>query len=185
VFHPIEYCEHPLLYLPGTGLDSQETDISGSFKQNLGSNCQSRWGSHLGSWVPRRPICTDHLVDCKGWASRLQKRHRFWDRHLFRLQTSGHFPCQRRGVPLKGLWLPDQVREPDCRDHSMQVRVQTAEATHLLGQALFQAFIFSHEAGLKGRPLWTFTASRELACREYSDHWDSGKRWTPRTDDKG
>jgi hypothetical protein len=24
VFHPIDDCEHPLLYLPGTGIDSQE-----------------------------------------------------------------------------------------------------------------------------------------------------------------
>jgi hypothetical protein len=30
----------------------------------------------------------------------------------------------------------------------VQVSAQTAKATHLLGQALFQAFIFSQEAGL-------------------------------------
>jgi hypothetical protein len=35
VFHPIDGCEHPLLYLPGTGKASQETAISGSFQQNL------------------------------------------------------------------------------------------------------------------------------------------------------
>jgi hypothetical protein len=28
-----------------------------------------------------------------------QKPQSFWGRSLFRLQTSGHFPCQRRGVP--------------------------------------------------------------------------------------
>jgi hypothetical protein len=28
VFHPIDDCEHPLLYLPGTGLASQDTAIS-------------------------------------------------------------------------------------------------------------------------------------------------------------
>jgi hypothetical protein len=32
---PINDCEHPLLYLPGTGIASQETAISGSFQQNL------------------------------------------------------------------------------------------------------------------------------------------------------
>jgi hypothetical protein len=37
VFHPIDDCEHPLLYLPGTGKTSQETAISGSFQQNLAS----------------------------------------------------------------------------------------------------------------------------------------------------
>ena len=34
VFHPIDDCEHPLLYLPGTGIASQ-TAISGSCQQNL------------------------------------------------------------------------------------------------------------------------------------------------------
>jgi hypothetical protein len=39
VFHPIAHCEHPLLCLPGTGIASQETAISGSFQQNLASVC--------------------------------------------------------------------------------------------------------------------------------------------------
>jgi hypothetical protein len=56
------------------------------------------------------------------------------------------------------------------RDQSVQVSMQTAEATQLLGQALFQAFIFSQEAGLNTRPLCTFHARGELACREYSEH---------------
>jgi hypothetical protein len=30
VFHPIDDCEHPFLYLPGTGIASQERAISGS-----------------------------------------------------------------------------------------------------------------------------------------------------------
>ena len=30
VFYPIDDCEHPLLYLPGTGIASYETAISGS-----------------------------------------------------------------------------------------------------------------------------------------------------------
>jgi hypothetical protein len=32
VFHPIADCEHPLLCLPGPGIASQETAISGSFQ---------------------------------------------------------------------------------------------------------------------------------------------------------
>jgi hypothetical protein len=39
VFHPIDDCEHPLLCLLGPGIVSQETAISGSFQQNLGSVC--------------------------------------------------------------------------------------------------------------------------------------------------
>jgi hypothetical protein len=43
VFHPIDDCEHPLLYLPCTGKASQETAISGSFQQNLAGICNSVW----------------------------------------------------------------------------------------------------------------------------------------------
>ena len=35
MFHPIDDCEHPLLCLPGTGLASQETAVTGSLQQNL------------------------------------------------------------------------------------------------------------------------------------------------------
>ena len=60
---------------------------------------------------------------------------------------------------------------PGCLiEQSVQVRVQIAEATHLLRKALFQAFIFSQETGLNTRPLCTFTARKELVCRQYSDH---------------
>jgi hypothetical protein len=41
MFHPIDDCEHPLLYLPGTGLASHETAIPGSFQQNLAGMCNS------------------------------------------------------------------------------------------------------------------------------------------------
>ena len=35
VFHTMDDCEHPLLYLPGTGRAPQETAISGSCQQAL------------------------------------------------------------------------------------------------------------------------------------------------------
>jgi hypothetical protein len=41
VFHPIDDCEHLLLYLPGTSIASQDTAISGSFQQNLADICNS------------------------------------------------------------------------------------------------------------------------------------------------
>jgi hypothetical protein len=41
------------------------------------------------------------------------------------------------------------------------MRELTAEAMHLLGQALFWAFIFSQESGLKARPLCTFSLQEE------------------------
>jgi hypothetical protein len=39
VFHPIDDCDHPLLYLPGTGITSQGRTISGSCQQNLAGIC--------------------------------------------------------------------------------------------------------------------------------------------------
>jgi hypothetical protein len=53
MFHPIADCERPLLCLPGTGIASQETAISGSFKQNLAVVCNgvSVWRLITG-WVP-------------------------------------------------------------------------------------------------------------------------------------
>ena len=47
VFHLIHDCEHPLLYLPGTGIVSQETAISGFFQQDLkevSTNWDHLWG---------------------------------------------------------------------------------------------------------------------------------------------
>jgi hypothetical protein len=35
VFHPIDNCEHSLLYFPGTGIASHEIAISGSLQQIL------------------------------------------------------------------------------------------------------------------------------------------------------
>jgi hypothetical protein len=45
VIHPIANCEHPLLCLPGPGVVSHETAISGYFQQNLASLCNgvSNW----------------------------------------------------------------------------------------------------------------------------------------------
>jgi hypothetical protein len=53
VFHSIDDCEHPLLYLPGTGLASQERAMSGFCKQNLSGICNSVWvwWLYMG-WIP-------------------------------------------------------------------------------------------------------------------------------------
>jgi hypothetical protein len=49
VFHPIDDCEHPLLNLPGTGIASQETAISGSCQQNLA-------GIRMGNKIPMEGV---------------------------------------------------------------------------------------------------------------------------------
>ena len=43
VFHPIDYCEPPLLDLLDTDIASQETAISVSFQQSLAGICNSVW----------------------------------------------------------------------------------------------------------------------------------------------
>ena len=54
MFHPIDDCEHPLLYLPGPGIASQETAISGSCQQNLAGICNSVWVRWLiMGWISR------------------------------------------------------------------------------------------------------------------------------------
>ena len=54
VFHLIDDCEHPLLYLPGTGIASYETAITGSLQQNLSGICNSVWVWWLiMGWIPR------------------------------------------------------------------------------------------------------------------------------------
>jgi hypothetical protein len=54
VFHPIDDCEHPLLYLPGIGIASYETAISGSLQQNLAGICNNVWVWWLiMGWIPR------------------------------------------------------------------------------------------------------------------------------------
>jgi hypothetical protein len=53
VFHPIDDCEHPLLYLPGIDIASQKRAISGSCQQNLSGICNSVWVWWLYmEWIP-------------------------------------------------------------------------------------------------------------------------------------
>ena len=54
VFHSIDEREHPLLYLPGTSIASQEIAISVSCQQNLVSIYNSVWVWWLFmGWIPR------------------------------------------------------------------------------------------------------------------------------------
>jgi hypothetical protein len=46
-------CEHPLLYLPGTGIASNKTAIPGSLHQNLAVICNNVWVWWLiMGWIP-------------------------------------------------------------------------------------------------------------------------------------
>jgi hypothetical protein len=53
VFHLIDDCEHPLLYLLRPGIASFETAITGSLQQNLSGICNSVWVWWLiMGWIP-------------------------------------------------------------------------------------------------------------------------------------
>ena len=53
MFHLINDCEHPLLYLPGTGIASYKTAIPGSLHQKLAGICSSVWVWWLiMGWIP-------------------------------------------------------------------------------------------------------------------------------------
>jgi hypothetical protein len=53
VLHSINDCEHPLLYLTGTGIASQKIAILGSCQQNLVGICNSVWvGWLFMEWIP-------------------------------------------------------------------------------------------------------------------------------------
>jgi hypothetical protein len=57
VFHLIDDCERPLLYLPGTGIASYDTAIPGSLQQNLAGICNSVWVWWLiMGWIPVRGL---------------------------------------------------------------------------------------------------------------------------------
>jgi hypothetical protein len=54
VLCPMDNCEHPLLYLPGTDKGPQETAISGSCQQALVGICHSVWIWWLFmGWIPK------------------------------------------------------------------------------------------------------------------------------------
>jgi hypothetical protein len=53
VFHLLDDCEHPLLYLPGPGIALYETAIPGSLHQNLAGICNRVWVWWLiMGWIP-------------------------------------------------------------------------------------------------------------------------------------
>jgi hypothetical protein len=70
VFHSIDDCEHPLLYLPGTGIASQKTAISGSFQHNLAGICNSVyiwWLIMCGEPPSHSPLQDGADILCSKW----------------------------------------------------------------------------------------------------------------------
>jgi hypothetical protein len=112
VFHPIDDCEHPFLYLPGTGIASHETAISGSFQQNLAGMCNSVciWWAIMG-WIsglssaPRARVSS--CICSKRWPSQPSlRRAASWFCKLYMHQYRG-MPGPRSGSG----WVREQGRE--------------------------------------------------------------------------
>jgi hypothetical protein len=54
VFHLIDDCEHPHLYLPGIGIASYKKTLTGTLQQNLSGICNTVWVCWLiMGWIPR------------------------------------------------------------------------------------------------------------------------------------
>ena len=126
--------------------------------------------------VSQRPACASESKDCSSdTASGTGRSDNFWNRPPFQA-TNIQAPSPPKERCLPGRALIGRAGEGtflypgSLGDQSAQVSSLTVEATHLLEQALFWAFILSQEAGLNARPLCTFPARVKLPCREYSDH---------------
>jgi hypothetical protein len=85
-----------------------------------GSDCLSRRGSHLGSWVLQRPVCTGESVDCRGntssGAGPVSGLH-LQPGGMSERQTSVYLPCRRRACLQRVLWplrLRRQLDSQDC-----------------------------------------------------------------------
>jgi hypothetical protein len=140
VFHLVDDCEHPLLYLPGTGITSQETAISGSCQQNLSGICNSVWvffkQIHCGQlWrsspiellvFHRRPTFTpshDHqqaqvcsqAKDSPHGTSWSSPPHSLWVFHSIFSSTA---------APSHA-WMPDSLRTRQPQPHHRPVDPQT------------------------------------------------------------
>jgi hypothetical protein len=94
VFHPIDDCKHPLLYLPGTGIASQERALSGSCQQNLSGICRSVWVLWLYmGWI-------------RGWGS------------LWMVLPSISAPNFVSVTPSMGTWVYTQMFQLVIRTHA-------------------------------------------------------------------
>jgi hypothetical protein len=139
------------------------------------------WGSHLGSWIPQSLVCpSESAVDRSNTASGIGRSYTATGSDpISGSRHPGTFPARGEVSALEGWDHQSRERAILCPlslgDLFVQVSMQTAGATHLLGQALFWTFIFYQEAGLNTSYLCTFPVRGKFACREYSDHWNSRK----------
>jgi hypothetical protein len=80
---------------------------SGTFPARGGSDSQRRWGSHLVSQVPWRPVCLGQLTDCgvntSSGTGPVSGTH-LQSGGKFEHQTSVHLPCKRRADLQRVLW---------------------------------------------------------------------------------
>jgi hypothetical protein len=107
--------------------------------------------------------------------------------------TGPRFPptsqARGKGSAWPGSSMPEHRQQTSCFQDSSESIVQrwecriqkltasgTGQSNSALVQVLFWAYIFGQERGPKARYLCTFPVRGELACREFSEHWNSEER---------
>jgi hypothetical protein len=127
----------------------------------------------MGSWFPQILVCTgesaDYRSDTDSGADPLSD-----SRH------PGTFPARGEVSAPPGRNLPENLAESslvlDLSETSMHRWDCGLQKLHSFwDRPCFRPSSFGQEAGLNARHLCTFPARGELACREYSDHWNSGE----------
>jgi hypothetical protein len=128
VFHVIDDCEHPLLYLPGTGIASYETAIPGSLLQNLSSTPKIQFAKH----------------------KKIKKRNDQWLDTSFFFRIGNKIPMKgvtetKVGAKMKG-WTIERLPHPGI--HPI-ISHQTQTLLHIL------IFNLSHTQIVKETKFWT------------------------------
>jgi hypothetical protein len=165
VFHPIDDYEHPLLYLPGTGIASQETAISGSFQQNL-----SGQPGHLLHELGQGCLAPQRTLHAAGPLAHPDLEIT-WE-HM------GHRSARASWTGSQWAFILNQ--ETELSPRPLGTFLTRGESDYREGS--------DHqpqEVDQSSRLLDTCPARRELTCRECSGHWNSGGSWTPRSADRG
>jgi hypothetical protein len=160
----------------GSISDDERTRLNKSFlKATLNGiwYAQSNWGSHFGSRISQRLV----------WAGESLNYRSYTASGADPVSGSGHlgtFPAREEVSTLTRKALPEHLGEPslvwDISETSLCRWESGLQKLHSFwDRPCFGPFIFCQEAGPNVRYLCIFPARGELACREYSDHWNSGE----------
>jgi hypothetical protein len=147
------------------------------------------WEHNLVSWDSQRPVLAgeqaDHRSNRASYIGSLQafifSKRQSWDQELWETSLSEESRPPGRALIPELRWdfhVVSQVTQT-----SLHRRALGLQNNSLLDRV--PSGIHLQPGELSSRPLYTFPARGELACRECSNHWDSGESWTSRSADRG